>query len=379
MKKLISLLLCLTILTALASCKTTELTRPEDTEPAGDWRNKIEYEGNFYVNRDTKLLYALDKGTITLWDSNGDGKVLQTLDYSSAESDAIESIEIKDVNLDGHNDIINTFAKDDKDTKYNLWLWNNSDKKFVECKLYRGIPNPVVSEDGKSVTGYEDKGVFGKLETHYVFTDTLALELSSVIISNADTVAADISADLADGAPLTKAEGSATIEGFDCKVYAAEEAGKQTVYIAYSSSAYWYIDRGCVGVYKMVENTNGTYTAGGYVSEAGEMADLCAQLYSCDVSMLEITKTTLGEIASLSYDEEGNIIPLAEDEIPTGMQVTGYSFSKDGEHLCVMLKAENSSYYCLDPKLSGDDYYYMVSAAGETKLVPMTASVFRET
>ena len=104
-----TLLLAVLLAFSLAGCKDST-HNTEETKKPSDWRNSIEYEGNFYVDSETKLLYALDKGTITLWDNSGNGDVLQVLDYNTAESDAIERLDIKDVNGDGSNDISTIFS-----------------------------------------------------------------------------------------------------------------------------------------------------------------------------------------------------------------------------------------------------------------------------
>ncbi|MBR6650758.1 MAG: hypothetical protein IKL36_05030, partial [Clostridia bacterium] len=78
MKKKITLLLAILLMLNITGCKD-DVDTPEETKKPNDWRNTIEYEGNFYVNSETKLLYALDKGTITLWDNAGEGDVLQVL------------------------------------------------------------------------------------------------------------------------------------------------------------------------------------------------------------------------------------------------------------------------------------------------------------
>ena len=109
------------------------------------------------------------------------------------------------------------------------------------------------------------------------------------------------------------------------------------------------------------------------------MTDICAQLYGCDVSELTITASNIGTLVALSYDPEGNVIapdaPQGE-ETPDGSEAKGFAVSRNGQHLCNILKAGNSSYFCLDPNLSGDNYYHMVSASGETKLVDFTANEY---
>ena len=53
--------------------------------------------------------------------------------------------------------------------------------------------------------------------------------------------------------------------------------------------------------------------------------------------------------------------------------VKGYTIERGGEALCIILKADNSAYYCLDSELSGDNYFHMIALTGESKLVERTA------
>ncbi len=379
MKKiLIALLAALPLIIFLSACDEGAST-PADTQSSGDWRNKIEYEGNFYVDSSTKLLYALDRGTITLWDNAGDGEKLQTLEYNSAESGAIESLEIADVNGDGANDISTVFSENEEGTKYNLWLWNTNEGKYTECKLYRNINDPVISEDKTTVRGTLDKGIFGVVTTTYAFTETLTLDPVSTVIAGADNIAAGISAALCNGAPVSLTEGAATVQSIPCTVYAATADGKQTAYIAHTEDASWFVDIGCVGAYRMVDGTEGAYTAGLYVDEAGELADICAELYGCETSSLTVSRITMGILESMAYDEEGNIIVPETDDGETeliGLSAQAFTFMLGGKELCTIAKAENTSYYCYDTASTGDNYYYMISAAGETEFVPMTACIY---
>lgn len=362
-------LLALLLILSMSSCKDDSSNTDETAKPS-DWRNTIEYEGNFYVDSETKLLYALDKGTITLWDNAGEGDKLQILEYNSAESEAIESLEIKDFNGDGANDISTIFSENESGKKYNLWLWNKTDKKYKAVNNYRGINNPVLSDDLTTVTGMLDRGIFGVVTSVYTFTQQLTLEETSVTIANADIIAQSISDTLASGAPVTLGDGTATIQSIPCTVYTSDNA-----YIAFTSDGTWYIDRDCVGAYRIINEKDGGFEAGFYIDEAGEIADICAQLYGCDAGELTIKETDFGNILPCSYGEDGNVIPSVDLEIDSskGEKANGYTIERNGETLCRMLKAEKSTYYCLDPDLSGDNYYHMVAASGETKLVDFTA------
>ncbi len=372
MKRKITALLALILALSLASCNKAQ-SGDEETKAPSDWRNSIEYEGNFYVNSKTKLLYALDKGTITLWDNAGNGEKLQVLDYNSAESTAIESLDIKDFNGDSSNDISTIFSENEEGKKYNLWLWDSANGKYKEVKGYRNINNPVISEDCTTVTGTLDRGIFGVVTSVYTFTDALTIEESSVTVANSEGIANDIATAFSlDNVVL--GEGQAFIQSSPCTVYVADDKA----YIAHTSNGYWYIDIGCVGVYKAINDNNGAYAAGFYVDEAGEIADVCAALYECKPEELTITETSIGNILPCSYDEEGNVIPSTDIAIDasSGEEVKGYTIERNGETLCIILKADNSAYYVLDPNLSGDNYFHMVALTGESKLVDRTASNF---
>ncbi len=380
MKKYITVLfLALAMLIMLPSCQKED-AKPEETKGNTDWRNSIEYEASFFVNSETKLLYALDKGKITLWDNKGNGEALQVLEYSSAEAGAIESIETRDIDLDGSLDIINLYSENDNGMKYNLWLWSSELGKYQECKLYRSINDPVVSEDGTTVTGTEDKGDFGIVETVYTFGEAASLTETSKEVINSDEIAQRICADIigseSGDTVLTKTEGTAFIDDIVCTVYAPATQQSQIAYIACSPNANWYIDDGCRGVYRLVDCAEGKYSKGVYTGKAGEITEVCAQLYGCQVSSLSIGGTSLGSLCALDYSDAG--IPILPDpeNLPEGIDVTGYYFYLDGQSLCHILIAENGALYCFDPDLTGDSFFHLISASGETAIVPETACEF---
>lgn len=374
-KYMIAMLFALSLLLFLPSCDKSD-TPPDDTTATKDWRNAIEYEGNFYVNSQTKLLYSLDRGTITLWDNSGDGSVLQELEYNSAEDGAIESLTVEDINLDGNNDMKTIYSETEAGKKYNLWLWDATNGKYVSCKGFRAVNDPVVSEDGKTVSGIEDKGIFGRIETVFSFTEDLALEQVSGIITNETEIASAVSDALLGGEPVEKTENLIEINEEKCTVYTVGTGDSKAGYIVCSPSAFWYIDRGCVGVYKNITDSAGTYKEGVYMGEAGETANICAELYGCDVGELTIDSIDMGTVVDLSYNEDGVVImPDPEAEI-VGSSANGYRFYRGGEFLCHILKTESGKFYCCDSQLSGDMYYHLISAAGETTLTEGSVAEF---
>lgn len=365
------------VLLALASCAPKENVRPEgETEAPSDWRNTIEYESFFYVNPETKLLYSLDVGSIALWDNNGDGSILQHIEYESAATDAIESFSFKDVNMDGHNDIMNLYSEKETGKKYNLWLWDAAGGKYVECKRFRGINDPVISDDGKTVSGEEDKGAFGNIVTVYRITDKLVLEDESVTITNASDIATAISLNILGEAEVTKADGIATIDEVACPVFYAERDGSRIAYIAHSPEGHWYLDEGCTGAYRTVDYEDTAYVKGSYTGEMGVMADLCAELAGCRQRELTVGEMTTGYLCNLSYNENGTPILPDPDAEPDGIIADGYYFMRDGRTLCHIVNAGKGEYYVFYPDATGDSFYHLLKTAGETEIVPGTASEY---
>ena len=78
------------VLSLVTSCSREQPEEAVTTKQTTDWRNQIEYDGSFYVSEEIKLLYSLDKGTITLWDDGGEGEMLQKLSYETTAADAME-------------------------------------------------------------------------------------------------------------------------------------------------------------------------------------------------------------------------------------------------------------------------------------------------
>ncbi|MBQ7835661.1 MAG: VCBS repeat-containing protein [Clostridia bacterium] len=376
-KKILTAAIAILTATLLVACKPQQNTRPSDTTASlSDWRNSIEYESFFFVNSETKLLYALDVGSITLWNNAGDGTVLQTIEYDSAASNAIESIEFKDVNLDGHSDIMNLYSETDTGKKYNLWLWDAASGKYVECKMFRGINDPVISEDGKTVSGEEDMGVFGTVLKVYNITDALMLEEASVTMTNANDIAAAISADILEGADITKADGAATIDEVSCPVYYVERDGARIAFLAYSFEGHWYLDEGCKGIYRLINNTDGTYVKGLYTGQMGALADVAAELFECDPVELTVGDKTVGILCHLSYSESGTPILPDPDAEPEGTVAEGYWFMRGEELLCNIVSAGGGVYYCYAPDITGDSFYHLLQTTGEAGIVPGTASEY---
>lgn len=381
-KKMLCALISAAVLFSLSACDKGD-KKAEETTASGDWRNKIEYEGSFYVNKGVKLLYALDKGTITLWDNAGDGKALQTLEYDSTEAGAIESIEITDMNHDGNEDITAVFSSEEGNLRYNLWLWNTKNNNYTYCKIFRTIPNPVISEDGTTVTGTYDSGFFGKLESVYAIDENMALTQISANVSNADEVASNIALQLCSSENITITEGFANIQDSECNVYAVMNGDIQNAYIAFSGDGHWYFDQGITGAYRIIKEDGGAALLGDYVDMAGTVISVCSDLYSCDVSELTVTRVTEGKLITVPVNEEGIPTPYTEDSdvamaYDNALEAKCFEISRNGEHLCNLARAENTTFYALDPTLTEDSFYRLISAANETILVMDKAMTYDE-
>ncbi len=345
MKKL-TILAALMLAACLFSCNADEAEISDETKGAqDDWRNTITYEGSFYVNKETKLLYSQDKGCITLWDNAGDGTPLQKLTYDTSYADAMSSVEFKDINLDEYSDITVLYSKNGDDVRYNLWTWNKEDKKFNEISQYKYIYNPVISEDGTSVMGEKDLGIFGLLEMTYVFTDS-GLEVSERDVTNAGEVAQAISDKFVSGLPTKKTDGVITINDFECTVYKATENGSDAAYIAYTDEGQWYFDNGCTGAYKSLSDKDGDFALGLYADIAGEAYEVCAALLGKPEGELVICDTKKGTIG----DKEA----------------VAYEFRLDGAYVCTVAKAENGVFYGTNNELTA---YYVISATSEAEFL----------
>ena len=330
----------------LFSCNSDKGSDSAETNGTqSDWRNTVTYEGSFYVNRDTKLLYSQDKGTVTLWDNAGDGTPLQKLKYDTSYPDAMSTIEFSDINLDENNDITIVYSKSGDDVRYNLWAWNAEDKKFNEISQYKYIYNPEVSEDGTSVMGEKDLGIFGLLEMTYVFTDK-GLEVSERDVTNAGDVAQAISDKFADGLPTEKTDGVICVNDADCRIIKATKDGRDAAYIAYTDEGQWYFDNGCTGAYKTLSEKDGDFALGLYADTAGEAFEVANALLGKPDGELVITDTKKGEVGE--------------------KDAVAYEFTLDGTYVCTVAKAENGVFYGTNNELAA---YYVISATSEAEFL----------
>lgn len=321
-KKLLAVAVVLLASLTLASCKS-DSGEDETTAPDRplDWHNSIEYEGSFYVDKGTKLLYSLDRGEITLWDDAGGGSVLQTLKYDSTAPDAMERMEHIDINGDGCSDI--RIIYDESDGKrYNLWIWNQTRELYDVCSLYKDIRDPEAGENG-TVIGMTDNGVLGTVKKTYGFNDRLTLtEISSELLE-ADSAAAHIAEALSLGT-AAPAEGDTTIENVQCKAYTvSDEKGDPTAYLAYDPDGNWYIDVGALGFYRCVGyDKDVTIVPGIYTGEAGTVQQLAETAFSGNIT--------------IEYKATGFM---------GGKEAYRYSVNKDGAPCCYIVTAATGPWY----------------------------------
>ncbi len=290
--KKIAVGLCILLILPLAvSCdKEKSAVQTEKSTGTTDWHNRIEYDGSFYVSSEVKLLYSLDKGSITLWDDTGEGDVLQKLSYDTTVSDAMENLIQTDVNGDGYADLQTVYSQEQGQSCYNLWLWSEQTGMYQVCGRYRLIKNPQPDPEVGTVSSIFQTEAFGTVQSTYRFTDALELEPISQEIIDADSVAAAIAAALTGDAAIVPAKGPATIGGEKSVGGFTVGTGMSGsgVHIAYLPDASWYIDLQCLGMYRIVEWKEGTYAPGPYMDEAGQVQDL-AMAYKEGIREITIT------------------------------------------------------------------------------------------
>ncbi len=348
MNKKLSAIICLAAAAfCLFSCKGdggAELYSKTDTVPA-DWRNTIAYDGSVYINEETKILYSIDKGEITLWDNGGDGTPLQTLNYDTYYDKAYDTLEFADINKDGSKDITIVYSNKEGAKLYNLWLWSTANGSFTSAPLYRTIYNPTVSEDGKSVSGKRDMGMFGILEMTYSIEEDLSLTQTGLDISNAAEIAAAIAGQFGLGNTVERTGSSGiTLDGALCSVFAVKGENSNAAYIAYSSDGQWFADLACIDVFRQVGASEEKYTLGSYCGAAGEAFERASSIYG--TSELTVTEHVRGFVGS--------------------KEAEAFTFQSADGTLCTVIKAEDGVWYGTEGSLKE---CYIVSNAGTFEYV----------
>lgn len=334
MKKIIFAAIAIFAALSLFSCGS-ESQAEEETTAKSDWRNTIEYESSFFVNESKKMLYALDKGSITLWDNGGDGRELQTINYDTSVADAIERIEKADFNNDGNCDIRIIYSESERGTKYNLFLWSDKAGRFVECQLYNTIVDPVYDAEAAVVVGVENKGVFGTVTTHYAFNESSGLDVVSVTIGDLEGVAAAISTAVG-GERIEKIVTEFTVNDISCNGYYVYSEEKIIAYIAYTEGSDWFVDEGRCGLYREVCEKDNAVALGDYVGAAKHAYDLVKLIKG---ESARLTGMTLGVIRDLpaerfgGVDEAGNTFAVVTDD--KGL----WYYSEDGVTFVQVLSA----------------------------------------
>lgn len=272
----------------LNACSSEESAKiSTDTKKELDWRNTIEYEGSFFVDETKKLLYALDTGSITLWDNAGDGRILQTIEYDTAVPDAIERIEKEDFNGDGSCDIRIISKETATEKVYRLWLWNSLAQSYSECKHYASLVNPEISEESGYIVSTEDTGIFGVVRRELAFNDTLGLDEISSKILDPDKVAQALADEIC-GGEVTLTDRTTWIDKVECVIYEAGNEAHPYGYLAFSADGTWYADDGCRGFYRALREENGHAVLSSYAGDAGIAAKLAGTKGSGETTVMRL-------------------------------------------------------------------------------------------
>ncbi|MBR6676813.1 MAG: hypothetical protein IKL24_05730 [Clostridia bacterium] len=305
MKRIIVFAAALMCLFALCSCGEKKPAIDTNTPSSNDWRNTIEYEGSFFVNKELKMLYALDTGSITLWDNGGNGTPFQTLEYDTSVANAIERIETEDFSGDGNGDIRIIYSESGEGKRYTLFLWDVNTNKFAECRLYNTITDPVLNSEDNTVSGVWDLGIFGKVTRVYAFNETSGLDEVEIILHDAENVANKIAADTV-GGTVTLSENYITIDNKKCTLYISSEFGAENAYIVHSPEGEWYIDQYCFGFYRQcLDGGDGTVVLGKYVGKAGTAQHLANAIRGEDAEMVIAEEGFINGIEATRYTMRG--------------------------------------------------------------------------
>ncbi len=288
MKKIVVFSLIAILALSLCACSSEESAKiVEETEKELDWRDTIEYEGSFFVDETKKLLYALDIGSITLWDNAGDGTPLQIIEYDTAVPDAIERIEKEDFNGDGSCDIRIISGETEKGKTYRLWLWSSLSERYSECTLYASLVNPEMNEETGIIVSSKDTGIFGVVTRELVFNDTLGLDEISSTVNDPDKVAQTLADEIC-GGEVKLTDRIIWIDEVECAVYEAGSEAHPYGYLAFSADGKWYADDGCRGFYRALREEDGHAVLSSYAGDAGIAAKLAGTKGSGEITVMRL-------------------------------------------------------------------------------------------
>ena len=159
-------------------------------------------------------------------------------------------------------------------------------------------------------------GVFGKVEKVFTFNANCGLDEKSVKLFEPAKVAQGIADDTV-GGTVKKAEGKKTVNEIECKVFVAKDAGKNLAYLAYTPDSEWYIDVGCIGLYRRIEDTEGTATLGKYLGDARTAVALAETVFE---KSAQVTGTSVGLMDDVTAQvffivlDDGEETAVARDE-----------------------------------------------------------------
>ncbi len=334
----------------LFSCSSGSGKEDETTAPREkDWHNSIEYEGSFYVNETTKMLYALDRGTVTLWNDKGSGNVLQTLKYDSTADDAMERVEFFDANFDGNTDI-RIIYDETNGNRYNLWLWNENKFQFDMCTKYKDIIDPEPDADEGVIISLTNNGIFGVLDKRYSFDEHMNLTEVSAVVLNDSEIAYKIAGLLSLGS-ITYAENNISIDKLDCVTFTAKDnSGNITGYLAYNPDGVWYADMGGLGFYRVLTDQGGDIGFAEYAGEGGQVQALAEANFDGDITLV--------------YKEKGSMC---------GNEAYRYTVNADGEVCCYIVTTGSGYWY-----ISTDKESYKKLNKNTMKIEDSVSDVFTE-
>ena len=331
MKKYLTAAAVIATAACLFSCSGNSAENDETTAPREkDWHNSIEYEGSFYVNETTKLLYSLDRGTVTLWDDKGSGNVLQTLKYDSTVDDAMERVEFADENFDSNADI-KILYDESNGKKYNLWLWNENKGQFDMCTKYKDIRDPRQVPEDKVIMSTDDNGVFGVLEKKFAFDEHMNITEVAASVIDESTVANNIAEKLSLGS-TSPAESKVNIGKLECTAFITKDGnGTTTGYLAYDADGVWYADMGALGFYRSLAIDSDSIVLADYTEEAGQVQKLAAANFEGDIA--------------ITYKQSGYMSYENTDGSSGKTEAYRYTVTSDGEVCCYIVGANSSYWY----------------------------------
>ncbi len=140
--------------------KSFPFTLTEDAKPYKGWifTDNAKKEEGFYV-----------MSNIYIW--NAQGQLHQTLSDFQCTSDTENTIEIEDLNFDGHMDIRVLEMSGSVNAPYIYWLYDPREDVFVRNEELAGITSPEVDVMGKEIISRWRSGAASYGTDHYTYSN----------------------------------------------------------------------------------------------------------------------------------------------------------------------------------------------------------------